>query len=289
MTKYKYSRKDWRKFSIKTKEIKSQFPKESKPSKKLLNPDPMIIMARNYLKSSQAYKHLRYGNAWPKEGILHIEVSKLLIDRALSFTNSFIRLCKLRGHNIVIRKRKTILIVEGEEYKIRIVEKREKVIDRSCKYEEFQWIPNGKLSLKIKSWDPQEWCDTKNKRLEDQLPKLVAAFELRAEKDIGDREKWKLERIEELRLIEIEEDKEVRIHWENKNVAMLLKHSTEWSEAQGLSNFIHELEKRKNLSREQEDWIIWAKGVVADLDPLSNGFGELIDQYELKDAVDLEL
>jgi len=106
MTKYRYSRKDRRKLSIKTKEIKSQFPKESKPSKKLFNPDPMIIMARDYLKSSQAYKHLRYGNVWPKEGILHLEVSKSLIDRALKFTNSFIILCKLRGHDLIIRKEK---------------------------------------------------------------------------------------------------------------------------------------------------------------------------------------
>jgi len=198
MTKYKYGRKDRRKLSIKIKEIKSQFPKESKPGKKLYNPDPMIVMARDYLKSSQAFKHLRYGNAWPKEGILNIEVSKSLIDRALKFTNSFIRLCKLRGHDIVIRKRKTILIVEGEEYKIRIVEKREKVVNRSGKYEEFHWLPNGKLSLKIDSWDPQEWCDAKTKRLEDQLPGLVAAFELRAEKDIAKREKKRLESIEEL-------------------------------------------------------------------------------------------
>ena len=192
MTKHKYSRKDRRKLSIKAKEIKSQFPKESRPGKKIYNPDPMIVMARDYLKSSKAYKHLRYGNAWPKEGILHIEISKLLIDRALRFTNSFILLCKLRGHDIIIRKRKTILIVEGEEYKIRIVEKREKVVDRSGKYEELHWVPNGKLSLKIDSWDPQEWCDTKTKRLEDQLPELVAAFELRAEKDIADRENRRL-------------------------------------------------------------------------------------------------
>jgi|GEM_PF-2726638 len=286
MTKYKYSRKDRRKLSIKAKEIKSQFPKESKPGKKLYNPDPMIVMARNYLKSSQAYKHLRYGNAWPKEGILYLEVSKSLINRALKFTNSFILLCKLRGHDIIIRKRKTILIVEGEEYKIRIVEKREKVVDRSGKYEEFHWVPNGKLSLKIDSWDPQEWCDTKTKRLEDQLPKLVAAFEFRAEKDIGDREKWRLERIEELRLWEVEENEKSRIQWKLKKIEILRKDSMKWSEAQSLSNFIHELEKQKNLFKEQEDWIVWAKGIVEYLDPLSNGIGELMDQYELKSAAD---
>jgi len=286
MTKHKYTRKDQKKLSIKAKEIKSQFPKESKSGKKLFDPDPMIVMACDYLKSSQAYKHLRYGNSWPKEGILHIEVSKSLIDRALRFTNSFIRLCKLRGHDLVIRKRKTILIVEGEEYKIRIVEKREKVVDRSGKYEEFHWLPNGKLSLKIDSWDPREWSDTKIKRLEDQLPKLVAAFEWRAQKDIVNRKKWKLGRIEELRLIEIEENKQARIHWENKNVEMLLKHSTDWSEAQSLSNFINELKKQKSLSKKQEDWIIWAKGVVVDLDPLSKGVGELMDQYEFKLARD---
>ncbi len=288
MTKYKYSREDRIKLSIKAKEIKSQFPKESKPDKKLLNLDLMIVMARNYLKSSYAYKHLRYGNAWPKEGILYIEVSRSLIDRALRFTNSFILLCKLRGHDIIIRKRKTILIVEGEEYKIRIVEKREKVVDRSGKYEEFHWIPNGKLSLKIDSWDPQEWCDTKTKRLEDQLPKLVAAFELRAQKDIADREKWKLERMEETRLREMEENEQVEIRWKNIKVEMLRKDLMKWNEAQNFSNFIHELEKQKNLSKKQEDWIIWAKGVVADLDPLSKGAGELMDRYEFKNIVNSE-
>jgi len=287
MTIHKYSKEDRRKLSIKTKEIKSQFPKESKPSKKLYNPIPMIVMARDYLKSSQAYKHLRYGNAWPKEGILHIEVSKSLINRALRFINSFILLCKLRGHEIVVRKRKTILIVEGEEYKIRIIEKREKVIDRSGKYAEFHWIPNGKLSLKINSWNPQEWCDTKTKRLENQLPKLVAAFELKAQKDIADREKWKLERIEETRLWKMEENEQVEIRWKNMKVEMLRKDSMKWSEARNLSNFIHEIEKQKDLSKEQENWIVWAKGVVEYLDPLSSGVGELMDQYEFKDSADL--
>jgi len=95
--------------------------------------------------------------------------------------------------------------------------------------------------------------------------------------------------LEELRQIEVEENKEAKVRWENKNVEMLWKDSMKWSEAQNLSNFIHELEKHKDLSKEQEDWIIWAKGVVADLDPLSEGVGELMDQYEVKDIVDSEL
>ena len=95
------------------------------------------------------------------------------------------------------------------------------MVDRSGKYEEFHWVPNGKLSLIIDSWDSQEWCDTRNKRLEDQLPKLVAAFELRTEKDIAEREKWKLERMEELRLMEMEENKQAKIKLENKNGAIL--------------------------------------------------------------------
>jgi len=63
---------------------------------------------------------------------------------------------------------------------------------------------------------------------------------------------------------------------------MLRKDSMKWSEAQNLSNFIHEIEKQKDLSKEQEDWIIWAKGVVEYLDSLSSGVGELVDQYEFE-------
>jgi len=268
------------KLSKRIKKIESKFPKESRPKKKRTNTDPMVVMAGNYLKSSQAKESFHDGKVRPKEGIISIEVSKSLISRALKFTNSFILLCKLRGHEIIIRGSETILKVEGEEYKIRIREKSNRVANTSDWFRTTDLVPNGKLSLKIDDYNSKEWCDTKTKSLEDQLSKIVAAFELRAQKDIADREEWKLIRIEQERLRKIEENKQAKILWEKKKIKMLQNHSIKWNESRNLSLFINELEKQKNLSKEQEDWINWAKNVVEYLNPLSNGIDELIDQYD---------
>lgn len=276
------------KLSIKTKEIESQFPKESISSKRLSNIDPLVVRLGNYLNSSEGQEYLYNGKVRSEAGMIYIEISKPLIGRALRFTNSFIRLCRLRGHDIIIRERNTILIVKGEEYKIKIREKCNRVIDTSGYFGRHVLVPNGKLSLKIDYWDGKEWSDTKTKSLEDQLPRVVAAFELRAQKDIAEREEWRLERIERERLRKIEENKQAKILWENKKIEILRKHSVKWNESQNISSFINELEKQKNLSKKQEDWIIWAKKEVEYLNPLSNGIDELIDQYDFKPSTDSE-
>lgn len=276
------------KLSIKTKEIKTQFPKESISSKELSNADPLIVLTGNYLNSSEGQRYLHNGKVRSVEGMIYIEVSKSLIGRALRFTNSFIRLCRLRGHDIVIKGRDTIVIVEGEEYKIKIREKCNRVIDTFGYFGGHVLVPNGKLSLKIDYWDGKEWYDTKAKSLEDKLPKVVAAFELKAQKDIAQREEWRLERIEAKRLRKIKENKQARIRWENMKVKILQKHSVKWNESRTLFNFINEIEKQKNLSKKQENWINWAKKEAENLNPLSNGIDGLIDLYEFKDDVDLK-
>jgi len=277
------------KLNIKTKEIESQFPKESKANKRLSNPDPMVVETGNYLKSSLERGYYHYCKVMPRDGIIHIHVSKLLLSRALRFTNSFIRLCKLRGHDIIIKGRDTILIVEGEEYKIKIREKCSRVIAAPDHYKETDLVPNGKLSLKIDyRYNTEDWSDTKTKSLGDQLPKLVAAFELRAQKDIADREKRKLRWAEEASLKAIEEKKQAKFRWEGKKHEILHEHSMKWNKAQNLFNFIKEIEKQKSLSKKHEDWIVWAKKEAENLNPLSNGIDELIDLYEFKDNADSE-
>ena len=270
--------------SMRIKEIESQFPKESKPSNKLFNLDPLIRETGDFLKSLKAQEYLYDGKIRPRDGYLYIEVSRPLIDRALRFCNNFILLCKLRGHNIIVRGRETVLIVQGEEYKIKIREKCNRVINTSGKYDRTDLIPNGKLSLKIDYFISKEWSDTKTKRLEDQLPKLVAAFELRAEKDIAVKKEWEIKRLEQERLRKIEANKQARIQWENKKIEILREHSRKWNESQNLSIFLLEVEKQENLSKVQKDWMVWAKRVVEYLNPLSKGIDDFIDKYDFKHA-----
>ena len=277
------------KLSIKTKEIKTQFPKESISSKKLSNVDPLIVLTGKYLNSSEGQRYLHNGKVRSEEGMIYIEVSKSLIGRALRFTNSFIRLCKLRGHDVIIKGWDTILVVEREEYKIKVREKCTRVITKVHPYKQTDLVPNGKLSLKIDYfYSSEEWSDTKTKSLENQLPKLVAAFELRAQKDIADTKERELMWAEEARLKAIEEKKQGKIRWENKKIEILHEHSAKWNKVQNLFNFIKEIEKQKNLSKKQEDWINWAKKEAESLNPLSDGIDELINLYEYNDDVDKE-
>ena len=265
------------------KEIKSQFPKQSKPKKSLRNADPLVTTTGNYLKSSEAQRYLHNGKVRPKSGYLFIEVSKPLINRALRFANSFIVLCRLRGHEIKIEGRSTILIVYDQEYKIKIREKCRRVIDDSGYYGSTYLVPTGKLSLKIDYYDAREWSDTKTKKLEDQLPKLVAAFELRAQKEIADRKRRELVWLENERLRKIEAIKKARIQWESEKIEILKQHSKEWHDSQHLSQFISALETNIDTTNfDQRNWLAWAKTVAENLNPLSNGIEELIGKYDFK-------
>ncbi|MEZ5001439.1 MAG: hypothetical protein R2730_00265 [Chitinophagales bacterium] len=268
--------------SKRAKEIENRYPLESKSKIRMSNIDPLIQSVRAYLKSSEAKRFLRNDLIYTGNGYLSIEVSKCLVDRALRFYNSFILLCADRGHTIKIQDNHTVLEVLGEEYKIRVREKSNRIIDNSYRWSSTKLVPNGKLSLKIDSFLSKEWTDTKNIKLEDQLPKLVAAFELLAERDIVERKEREIYRENQARLRKIEEEKQAKIKWENQKARILIEHSKNWNEAQIINAFVAEIASKDQLTEKQLKWITWAKKVAMEFDPLSNGLDNLLDKYDFK-------
>jgi len=270
------------KLSRRTKEIELQFPSAVKVKDRLSNSDPLIQRTRTHIKKQKpsswgGIERIRtYGD------YLGIEVTKSTVDRALRFYDCFIKLLRLRGHEIYIDTHSTKINVYKEEYVIRLREKGNRITNTESSYPTSQNVPNGKLSIKLdESFKSVEWNDG-SKRIEEQLARIMAAIELKALKDIEYQKQLEIGWAEQARKQKIREAEQAEIKWSNHKVDMLLEHSKNWTEAQNLINFISEIERKGNLTEEKIDWIAWSKRVVVYLDPLSGGVDNLIDKYNFK-------
>lgn len=274
------------KLAARTKEIELQFPSAVRVNDRLLKTDPLVRRAREYLSNQKSNNWRGFDNYINTSiGILNITVTKKNVARALRVFDSLIKLLRLRGHEISVTDFRTTLIVHNQKYNIKLREKGNRVVvDPDSKYPSTDIKPNGKLSLKLdEPYNSTEWVDSA-KILEEQLARIVAAFELRAEKDIAQAEQRAIDRArqEEARKIEA---KELAIRqWENKKIDILVAHSKQWTEAQNLQVFISSIERKGNLTNEQLEWIAWSKQVAIQLNPLSEGFDNMINKYDFQNS-----
>ena len=120
----------------------------------LTKPDPLIIAAQKDLRDKKPSRTL-YSKIQEtintSIGIIDIDVSKDNVPRALRFMDTFIKLIKQRGYNIVTNDGSKV-IINGESIKIRFREtlKRIKTKDPDSRYdwEYTELIPSGIYHLK---------------------------------------------------------------------------------------------------------------------------------------------
>lgn len=264
-----------------SKEIEAQFPDLIEVSSELINPCKLVREAQKDLRTKKSISWRGHKECMNTSfGILSISVEKSNLQRMLCFVDAFIKLLMKRGHEIINEGHATLIIVDGERYKIRFREKhtREQFIDdRSWSYSEL--IPNGKLSLKYDDLYDKEWSD-KATPLESHLTNIIAFFEIKAVEDKEKRERWRIEKIEDERKRLLEQKLRAEKEWEETKVQMLLEDSKTWKKAFDLRAFIHDVEsKSSNPTEEVKDWLAWAKEKLDKLDPISNGIESLINKY----------
>lgn len=269
------------------REIESLFPKESKVPEKLTRPCPLVQQAKKDLQEKRPYSRGDYeGEVETTSGYLSISVAKKNVPRMLRFVDSFIKLLEKRGHSIEIAYRGTIAVVYGERFPIKFREKCNRIQVQDKKWITTELVPNGILSVKLPSfYSTVEWMDGK-KPLEQQLTSIVAALELRAEKEKDDRAVREKYWAEQKSLQEIRE-REARLReWEKKKVEMLIKHSSNWRISQDLSAFIAYVESQCNGKADADitpalDWIKWAKAVQRSIDPVGEDVKGYIALFEM--------
>lgn len=260
-------------------QIEEENPKALIVPHKLSNPEPLVTQAKRHFEmETNERDYTRY--LWSREGILGIYVTKQTRGRALRFFNSFIKLAKIRGHNINVEGNETKVIIRDIPLKIRLREP-QKVIDVPKKYtwESRTLKPTGTLCFSYDMWGRstgKEWYDSNSTKLEDKLAVIMAFLELKAGEEIRIKEKAELNRLIWERKEELRKQKEELINNERIAYNTLMIEADRWSKFEKLSNYIHELEKENSKPKE---WIEWAKQKAKWLDPRNDVEDEILGKY----------
>ncbi|GLB47699.1 hypothetical protein [Neptunitalea lumnitzerae] len=261
--------------------------------KKLIKPDPIVSAAKNDLLNSKASSRNGVENLYcTSQGIVNIYVSKALINRALIFTDTLIKVFRQRGHDIKVLTDErytsdngTKAIVYGEKYNICIKENRNRVIKKAERYwNEYDYAPNGILSLRLDGYPNYQWQDTPNKTLEDKIPNIIAYLESRAKGDIENRERNRI-RYEE----QEKERKEAKDHQEKINNELelfknVLNNSSRWQKSVNLRNYINAVRQnaieRNTYDNKLINWLEWISNKADWYDPFIEKEDELFKDID---------
>tara|TARA_R110000850_G_scaffold218852_3_gene344467 strand:+ start:69960 stop:71084 length:1125 start_codon:yes stop_codon:yes gene_type:complete len=250
----------------------------------LLKPDPLIKSKKAYYKDLKSASNRNRNFYEERKGVISISVSNSLFSRAIRFMDTFIKLFKKRGHQI-IANRETKIVISGEEYEIRLTEKHKRVKNTSSSYPEFELIPTGFLCLKLDYVYPdKQWTDTATKPIEEKLTDILAWFEIRAEKDRIERIKrdiqhkiWEEKRKKEAELKQLQDQ-------EFSKFQSMFDTATRWHKSQYIRNYIKEFEayaiKTNSLDKEKQEWIKWATEKANWYDPFIETQDPLLDNID---------
>ncbi len=258
-------------FKDKVQEIENDPTLPLKVAERLTNPSDLIVKVRDKLlyrdKYHSFYKH---GSNITQQGYLSIEVSQANITRALRIFDAIIKLFRARGHKIVVEHFDTLIIIGEEEFKVSLKEKQsftknEKTGNRESSF-------SGKLVFRHMNYSPKGWSDDKQP-VEDQLSKILAYFEIEAEKSRIQRIKWEEEsrkRDERERILREERERQER---DLARFNDLIKQANKWHQATIISDYINAIEsnavQKHIMTDELVQWLEWARRKVADFNPLN--------------------
>lgn len=267
----------------------------------LRSPHPLVDLTNEFLSQSQ---NDNFGRLWiPRKKCLNVSVSRQSINRAMRIFDALIKGFEKRKMKISVRDdQETEVVVLGEPVKMRLEEKmrqreRQLTSEEKIKFLQYGWIsnryeyiPTGKLSLKIDGWGDglrKLWSDGKTRRLEDCLNDFVigiikmAAYK-REWHRAREREEMERQEKERQRLEKIE-----RIKAEKERVLALEKKASDWHKSKQIREYI-EAVKQDALLRDGEiipgseldEWINWARRQADRLDPITESPPSILDYEE---------
>lgn len=253
---------------------------------KLSKPDPHIQKTKDYYKELKSRKK---NNDWEfvhnSKGIVSINVSDSLLNRALCFMDTLIKLFKKRGHEIKVYD-KTEIVINDKKYNIRLTEKHKRVKNiTDSRWPSYDLIPTGNLCLKLDNVYPdKEWTDTTTKPIEGKLSDILAWIEIKAEKDRIktierdiQRKIWEEERKKEAELKQLQDQ-------ELLNFQAMFDTATRWHKSQYIRNYIKEYEayalKTESLDNDKLKWIEWANEKADWYDPFIEKQVELLEDID---------
>jgi hypothetical protein len=264
------------------KQIETKFQDELKVPERLVSRDPMILAA----KQSLALKNKSYkfeGLIETGQGILDIKVSVEIVGRALRFMEYFIKILRLRGHDIVIDSRATYALVNQERIKIACREKCKRVSVKKHNWDYSELHGNGLLSFKTEGYHGGEWVDG-NKLIEEQVPAIIAKMEVSVKElhVIQEENRVRMEQYEaEKRKSRETEERRVK---ELQDFRSLLNEAHRWHNSQVLRSYLDMVGQKvtpdESKREEFDQWLTWARQKADWYDPLVGASDELLSNID---------
>lgn len=254
----------------------------------LRNPDPMVTKARESLsKHNFQYNGILVSTGYDE---LSITVSPALINRALRFMNSLIKLVRARGHIIKVVQNETLVIINRYEIRVRI---REMLHMELVKREGFSWSEakysaSGNLAFSDCGFRGKEWKDG-SKKIETRLAEILAYLELKAKTELEEqirREKyWAAQKKEaERQKAWIEKQKNELIEFKK-----LLGRANRFHQANIIRDYIAMAGQKEEIegigTMDLSKWLEWAKKKVEWYDPFIEAEDELLEEVDKDELV----
>ncbi|MFV2019250.1 hypothetical protein [Micromonospora sp. LOL_023] len=172
--------------------------------------------------------------------------------RTLTIIQALVDAAQARGHRVKSGLEDVLAIVEvdGEGYGVRIAEETGA-----------RWSLRLVLQIEAAGGEPARWTDHARRRVEDELPAVLAEIELRAAAIRVEREAQ--QRAERQRL----EDKRLRRITKRRDKALRAEVAA-WRLARDIRGHCDQLETAGMPAG--DPWLVWAREYAADIDPLAD-------------------
>lgn len=240
---------------------------------KLSKPHPMVSelnFDRKYFDrfNSRDEKVTNQGNTFDSV------VGKSNRNRAKLILDTFIKAIEQRGHKILNKDGNTLILIFGEELKIRLWEK-SRFIDKKLNSGVSRDMElSGELYIQYITHGchvERQWGDSVDIKLEDKLARVIGSLEYIGKKERDQRIKreqyWQEQKIKESIRKELNDKKQTEFN----NFKLLLSQSVRWERSQSLRAFISHIEENTYLTIEgienRQDWIKWAMAKADWYDP----------------------
>lgn len=219
---------------------------------------------------------------------LDVYVSEKSLDRALSIFSTVIRVLRLRGHNIKINGGKTFAIINEEEIRINILERRKQQTIDGKLTNTTAFCSELHFNIFYNYNDKKTYKDTPYTKIEDKIASIIAFLEIKSDEIKEERQEREHQR-------KIQEEKErIRKEFEAKKANELKEFQSLFIMAERLfkanviRNYIDTYEeylRKKEISdKDVLEKLQWARDKADWLDPFISKEDQYMDCYD-KDKI----
>jgi len=262
-----------------------------KVPKKLTHPDILIESTKEYFNAGERFFY-RSGYRIPEKernDVLDIDTTKNTFQRALRIMDTIIKILRNRGHDVEIKRGKTLAVIYGQEIEIRLREKHRVVDEPRNTYSSRKLEPTGVLCFMIEPRhyhekvinEGQDLLETKLKSI---IQKLEALGSLKREEHIKN-EEWHRQYEEQQR---IEKELKEKKKKERKEFKAIFGQAYRLYQSNFMRTYISRMEEtlkqRNQLTEDLKNWLTWAKAKIDWYDPLINRDDDILDDDD-KDKI----